>query len=280
VTLSALSANDAVRVFLICFFAIVTTEASTAGELVRIEGIPVPQSQLAINQGAQPVQHHYFGHHFLPEAQTPSPYIVLLPGCGGLDPLVENTLFSYAEEFVSRGYGAIVIDTLRGTGIDHTCIDQTGPSYVMAALSAAQFAKDTPFSNGKIGIAGQSKGGTAALRMSSNETRSTFIYGNVDTWFDAAVAFYPQCSSSNLVVPVLILIGENDDWTPSTHCKRWIEQGSAENLEVRFYPNAHHGFDITDLTLWRPFGFHVGYHQKAAEDARERMFEFFDDNLK
>ncbi len=262
-----------------CALSLSWPAAAASPQLVEIEGIAVPLSKLAIRQGRAPIEHSYFVHHFPPLA-APAPYIVLVPGCGGLRSLADNTLMEYADEFVRRGYGAVVLDILRDTGIDHVCIDESGPSYMLGALSAAQFASDTGLSSGRTGIVGQSRGAVAALRLSGRVARAASIYANAPTWFDAAVAFYPWCSDTALASPMLVLIGEEDEWTPAVHCRRWLEQGRAENLDVVFYPGAHHSFDIARQPLRKMYGFRLGFHPQAAEDARRRMFEYFDAHLK
>ena len=42
-------------------------------------------------------------------------------------------------------------------------------------------------------------------------------------YFRAAVAYYPWCGDKSgvMTVPVLIVIGEADDWCPADLCKRW-----------------------------------------------------------
>jgi dienelactone hydrolase len=60
--------------------------------------------------------------------------------------------------------------------------------------------------------------------------------------FAAAVALYPRCGfTPNLRpdVPLLILIGELDDWTPAKECLPL----AGERVTVKVYPGAHHSFD-------------------------------------
>jgi dienelactone hydrolase len=60
--------------------------------------------------------------------------------------------------------------------------------------------------------------------------------------FAAAVALYPRCQYFQRFqpdVPLLILIGELDDWTPAKDCVPL----AGERVTVKVYPGAHHSFD-------------------------------------
>jgi dienelactone hydrolase len=45
--------------------------------------------------------------------------------------------------------------------------------------------------------------------------------------------------------PLLILVGEKDDWTPAEPCRQLAERsrGAGLPVSVRIYPGAHHSFD-------------------------------------
>ena len=74
--------------------------------------------------------------------------------------------------------------------------------------------------------------------------------------FAAAVALYPACAVPiggwhgrggiyRPTAPLLILIGELDDWTPAEPCRRMTEvaQAAGEPVSIKLYPGAHHSFD-------------------------------------
>ena len=66
--------------------------------------------------------------------------------------------------------------------------------------------------------------------------------------FRAAVAFYPGCSAmadkSNWAtrMPLLILMGEADDWTPAKPCKT-LAAANPDSVTLILYPGAYHDFD-------------------------------------
>jgi len=115
--------------------------------------------------------------------------------------------------------------------------------------------------------------------------------------FRAAVAMYPGgCHSlvdERVVRPLLVLIGDADDWTLPSECARMVEAMRARGAEatIVLYPGAVHYFDVagqprTVLTevenLNRPggcCGATVGYDPDAAADARGRIEVFFAHNL-
>jgi dienelactone hydrolase len=47
------------------------------------------------------------------------------------------------------------------------------------------------------------------------------------------------------VAPVLILIGDKDDWTPAEACRKLADAARAagQPVAVKIYPGAHHSFD-------------------------------------
>src|SRR5215475_14951453 len=80
--------------------------------------------------------------------------------------------------------------------------------------------------------------------------------------FRSGVAFYPAgCNSSSgiMMAPVLVLTGDADDWTPSAACEAMVAgrseigvsraPGDRSLIELVIYPGAHHGFDLSDLSL-------------------------------
>ncbi|WP_445220466.1 dienelactone hydrolase family protein [Bradyrhizobium sp. Pa8] len=58
-----------------------------------------------------------------------------------------------------------------------------------------------------------------------------------------AAAYYPYCNpklDANIDVPLLVLIGEDDDWTPAPLCRELQAAVSkVAPVEMVFYPGAH-----------------------------------------
>src|SRR5262249_54458322 len=106
----------------------------------------------------------------------------------------------------------------------------------------------------------------------------------------AAVAFYPGCARFadmfryEISVPLLLMIGESDNWTPASHCVRLRDRVARDQKDASFelilYPESHHGFDAysppkTRTGLPTKSGWAtVGGNAEAREKALRRMFEF------
>jgi len=118
--------------------------------------------------------------------------------------------------------------------------------------------------------------------------------GRPGSGFAAAVALYPRCQFSRQLrpdVPLLILIGELDDWTPARPC---VELGAAmearaEDFVVTTYAGSHHAFDApggplvhrTDVPngVQPGQGVHVGPNGAAREAANASVRAFLRERL-
>jgi dienelactone hydrolase len=74
--------------------------------------------------------------------------------------------------------------------------------------------------------------------------------------FRAAVAFYPGACRDDrepagwtTKIPLLVLQGEADVWTPAAPCKAFIDGAAARGApaEIVLYPGAYHAFDAPNL---------------------------------
>lgn len=104
----------------------------------------------------------------------------------------------------------------------------------------------------------------------------------------AAVAYYPACAPQfdrDVAVPLLILIGDKDDWSLAANCRKLQAAGFArpELVDAVYYPNAYHSFDskVADRTITVADGksHHLAYDPAAAPDAEARTRGFFDKYL-
>ena len=84
----------------------------------------------------------------------------------------------------------------------------------------------------------------------------------------AVVAYYPYCRDLQpwrVKVPALSLMGAQDEVAPPEVCQRVFAQlppGTA--LQARVYPEARHGFDVSDLPPYAKLGSEVvGYNAGA-----------------
>jgi dienelactone hydrolase len=107
--------------------------------------------------------------------------------------------------------------------------------------------------------------------------------------FAAAVAFYPGCRTPfeggrwNARLPLLILIGEADDWTPAAPCRALAGDAAkaGEPVSIVTYPGAYHDFDHPNLPkrIRRGLAYtgdgrgqaHIGTDPAARADALRRV---------
>jgi dienelactone hydrolase len=237
-----------------------------------------------------------------PTGDAPAPAIVLMHGCGGLMgrgrvPTARHR--EWAVRFAALGYVALHVDSFRPRGYDQVCTQpqpNARPGFERArdAYGALLWLQAQPFVDpARIGLMGWSHGGSTTLWTVSAATRAR--PRDLAHDFVAAVAFYPGCAPAaawragwRTEIPLLVLIGEADDWTPAAGCHALQSVAVARGLPVEFvfYPDAHHGFDApnqaeTVLTgLRTPSGTAtVGTQPEARVDAVMRVSAWFRDRL-
>ena len=197
------------------------------------------------------------------------PAVVLLHGCGGLQPTVRKSLVTHANHLVRHGFAALILDSFgprRLTG-GRVCSSngmlQAAIRYRSAdARDAARYLgsrKDIDARN--LFAMGQSNGGSVVLTLAGAGRASGF---------SAIVAYYSWCSGSGgHALPVLIFSGGADDWTPAPACER--RRGGRTSVIV--YPNAVHSFDVP-VEPQLLYGHRIGYDAAATADSRIRMAAF------
>ena len=227
-------------------------------EIIKFEGIKFPLTMVQRDQGKKPTAENYYIFHFKPLKDEPSPYVIIIPTSGGITKAAAVTFERYKNKLLDKGFGVIILDQFYNTGIEKGTISR-GPLASMGALSIIEYIKNNHpnLTNNKFGVMGGSRGGMTVLSLASPIARENFIYKNVKQWFDAGVAFYPSCGKQELIMPVVVFIGELDEWTSATNCKMWKkrdeEQISSGLLQIFIYKNAHHAFNRELIKkLYRP----------------------------
>ncbi len=248
----------------------------------------------------EPVQ--LSGLQFRPKGSGPFPAIVLLHGCGGMytpSGYVTASYRHWAETLSEEGYVALLVDSFRPRGHWSICDLQKRPilerrERVEDAYAAARWlSRQAYVAGGRIGLLGWSNGATGTLYGMRPGSK-------LEPGFRAAVSFYPGCRTLSrgklpyqAYAPLLILIGEADDWTPAAPCVHLAAtaKGQGAPVEIVTYPGAYHSFDRINSPLrYRPnvrnlskpdrLGATVGEHPQAREDAIQRTKEFFAQTLK
>lgn len=246
-------------VFLVVLFMV----SSSCTNLVRFDYEP-PYAQ----PGGEPLE--LKAYLSKPEGDGPFPAVILLHGCSGVAPRSRM----WAERLNGWGYATLIVDSFGPRGIVNGCRGEV-PKEERAydAHAAKAYLGSLPLIDpNRIALMGFAHGGETAM-CAINEECSPDPPENP---FTAAIAFYPDCAGNlaSDASPLLVLIGEKDDWTPAEAC-RDIEDGPRGEHEARFvyYANAYHCFDIPGCNKIY-MGHKVRYNKPADDDAQTSVKDF------
>jgi dienelactone hydrolase len=219
---------------------------------------------------------------YKPAGSGPFPAIILAHSCAGLTPHtgVWQRLLS------SWGYLVLVTDSFGPRGEKAVCTKPgtiTPNMRVADVAGALQFLSAQPdVAHGKVGIVGHSHGGSTTIRSLQK------VFGLGARGLRGGVAYYPGCSARfdyGVDLPLLLLTGDKDDWTPADRCRQM--QAAAvrpELIDGVYYPDAWHSFDVNarDRTVpGAPGNSHfLSYDPAAARDAEARTKAFFEKILR
>jgi dienelactone hydrolase len=257
---------------------------------------PVAQAQQAVRlpmtEGGAPAT---LTATFFPAvaARGPAPAVAIFHGCGGIGANVTRM----AQRLASRGVAALLVDSFGARGIRDACT-RNWPGMAEAEdrtrdidAAVAWLKGQTAVAAGRIAVMGYSYGGGVVLMRALQPDRMLAVR--------AIIAVYPDCglpAGAAMVArqPVLMAMGERDDWTPVSQCHAMlshIAQGRAL-IETRIYAGAHHSFDAVGVPVtWlaaagnrsKPnncCGAHYGYHAAAYAQFLEDIDAFVAQHLR
>lgn len=234
--------------------------------------------------------------------------MLLLHGCGGpyeASGALSARMRSYTALLQQQGWSVLVLDSLTTRGERELCTQRLGTRKVTQAnrrLDAwgglAWLAQQPGVDAQRLGLLGWSHGGSTVLAAIEADRLSRRPDGvPLPAW---AVAYYPGCmevlqGGRRPAVPLLMQLGEADDWTPAQPCVQWANQVNssrgnrsgpeadlsvAASVEVALYPGAYHGFDgDAPVRLRRDVpngvnrgqGVHVGADPQARTESLVRL---------
>ena len=222
-----------------------------------------------------------------PGGDGPFDTIMLVPGCNGLDAPGLSHIQTWATWLMRLKYAVMIIDSFTPRNVTNTCGNgQIVPGQLHAAdlyTAAAYISRLPQFRGRKIGAMGFSHGGWGILEAASDrisaitDLRAGLAKEHIG--IAAFVAVYPACYRhirSRFDVPLLIIIGENDDWTPAWACERLAAYPRLPGPELRLkvYRHAFHVFDV-EKPPRRYFGHELEYNAEATAGARREIQDFF-----
>ena len=193
---------------------------------------------------------------FKPEGPGPFPAVVIMHDCSGLGPRSSGAPGRWAKELLEQGYVILIPDSFTTRGHASGVCTDSSPSRtevspirrVRDAYAALAYIRTLPYvDRARVGLMGGSHGGSTTLAsMVAPESDKDPLARDKRAGFAAAVALYPACAARlgswrvsresgtsgpiidyvgvyNPIAPLLILIGESDDWTPAEPCRRLAE---------------------------------------------------------
>ena len=225
--------------------------------------------------------------------------IVLLHGCGGMGDgrgVLTPRHRDWAERFARWGLVVLVLDSFAPRGLRSLCElehrpirpwrERTSDAYAALDYLVARDDVDPD----AVMVLGWSHGGSTVLGVVRPQAPGRRAEG---ARFRAAIAFYPGCAAPlgqpqyRTTMPMLILHGAADDWTPAAPCAELAGRlaGAEFPLRTVVYPGAHHGFDAPGTPLRRlpnvynpgmprGRGAHVGTHELSRRAAIEEARQF------
>lgn len=191
---------------------------------------------------------------FLPDGPPRGPAVLGLHGCSGFrnrQGQVTGLYRAWAAEFTSRGQAFLLPDSFASRGQGEQCTVGArnilpGRERRQDAIAAATWLAAQPFATpGGVVAMGWSHGGSTVLWTAAMPEGAPIR---------AFIAMYPGCNAPNRVAgwrataPLLLLIGENDDWTPAAPCAE-LAGRHRESVTFHSYPGAYHGFDAPNTPL-------------------------------
>jgi dienelactone hydrolase len=233
-----------------------------------------------------------------------APAVVLLHGCSG--PYDHRgrlgaRMREYAELFNRQGMHALVVDSLTPRGETELCTQRIGTRQVtqanrrLDALASLHWLAQRPDVDAqRLGLVGWSNGGSTVLSATNLRQREVREAPLRPAF---AVAFYPGCEADlrrgyQPSTPLLVLVGEADDWTAAAPCQALAAQAAQSSLDsgahspavqIEAYAGAYHGFDSHAPVRVRKEvpnglhpgeGVHVGGNPEALQRSQQRLLEF------
>jgi dienelactone hydrolase len=213
-----------------------------------------------------------------PDGPGPFPAVVIMHDCSGLGHRSSGAPDRWARELLTQGYVVLIPDSFTTRGhASGVCTDpspnriEVSPARrVRDAYAALAYLRTLPYVEGaRVGLMGGSHGGSTTLAsMVAPESDREPLAHDKRPGFAAAVALYPSCAVRmgswrvvrqsgaggpitdyvgvyKPIAPLLILIGEIDDWTPAEPCRKLTEvaQQAGYPVAIKIYPGAQHSFD-------------------------------------
>jgi len=190
-----------------------------------------------------------FGQLTVPlDSTNPNKKYPLIIGVAGSEGW-KNHHYDYMKMYQDLGYATFELNSFQSRNIKSTVGKQnqvTVAAMVFDAYKALEtLSEHKSIDKDKVSITGWSLGGGVTLFSAWNPIIKTL---GESVKFASHLAFYPPCffdfeDMNFSEVPIHILIGELDDWTPAKPCDDFVGKLAKSNINITVYESSHHGFD-------------------------------------
>lgn len=219
-----------------------------------------------------------------PYGPGPFPVVIVLHNCAGYDQnMFQGSLPGWVSFLQQQGYATFKFDSFTARGVTEVC----GTNAVTAAeraadtLIAAELLAARPdVRPDRIAAIGFSHGGGTAVYVARDHAELRPLRAKLAARGGkllASIGVYPGCRikpDSRVIVPLLLLAGGSDDWTPASYCVALANSQPGAPITVQVYPGVYHSFDVP-RGLRSAYGHMLAYDAAATADSHARVAEFF-----
>ncbi|PTM39054.1 dienelactone hydrolase family protein [Bosea sp. 124] len=199
---------------------------------------------------------------YLPQGPGPFPAVVALHGCGGLwrdSGKLSMRHSDWGERLAQEGFAVLMPDSYGSRKLGSQCgvkeltVRASRERVADAAAARYWLQSRSDIRPDKVALLGWSGGGSTVLAAIRKDRRPADERPD----FARGIAFYPGCrlqlesSSFAARLPLLILMGDADDWTPAAPCDYLAKaaQARGETVDLVVYHGALHDFDHPRLEV-------------------------------
>jgi dienelactone hydrolase len=214
-----------------------------------------------------------------PTGPGPFPVVIALHDCSGA---YHGSLPAWVEFLQKQGYATFKFDSFTARGQSEVCGTNAvtpGERAADVLTAAALLAARPDVRPDRMAAIGFSHGGATAVYVARDHPELRPLRAQLAARggrLAASIGVYPGCGSPEgnpVIVPLLLLAGANDDWTPAARCIALTNAEPGAPITLQVYPGAYHGFDI-DFYPRSSLRHRLAYDAAATADARVRVTEF------